>query len=36
MATVLSVFDFDFEFMKGSSKSLPDLLTLEFLRGKNE
>ena len=29
---ILSVFDFDIEFIKGSSNSLPDFLTREFLQ----
>ena len=30
---ILSVFDFDIEFINGSSNSLPDFLTREFLQG---
>jgi hypothetical protein len=30
---ILSVFDFDIEFIKGDSNSLPDFLTREFLQG---
>ena len=33
--TILSVFDFDIQFIKGSNNSLPDYLTKEFLQGKN-
>ena len=33
---ILSVFDFDIEFIKGSNNSLPDFLTREFLQEKNE
>ncbi|KAL3533406.1 hypothetical protein ACH5RR_006927 [Cinchona calisaya] len=32
---ILSIFDFDIEFIKGSSNSLPDYLTREFLQGRN-
>jgi len=31
---ILSVFDFDIEFIKGTSNSLPDFLTREFLQGR--
>ena len=31
---ILSAFDFDIEFIKGESNSLPDFLTREFLQGK--
>jgi len=30
--TILSVFDFDIEYIKGTSNSLPDYLTREFLK----
>ena len=30
---ILCIFDFDIEFIKGSSNSLPDFLTREFLQG---
>jgi len=33
---ILSTFDFDIEFIKGSNKSLPDFLTREFLQGKSD
>lgn len=33
---ILSVFDFDIEFIKGSQNSLPDFLTREFLQGQHE
>ena len=29
---ILSVFDFDIEYIKGTSNSLPDYLTREFLQ----
>jgi len=32
---ILSAFDFDIEFIKGSNNSLPDFLTREFLQGKS-
>ena len=32
--TILSVFDFEIEFIKGDSNSLPDFLSREFLQGK--
>ena len=32
--TILSVFDFEIEFIKGDSNSLPDFLLCEFLQGK--
>ena len=32
---IMSVFDFDIEYIKGESNSLPDFLTREFLQGKN-
>ena len=31
---ILSVFDFEIEFIKGSSNVLPDFLSREFLQGK--
>ena len=31
---ILSVFDFDIEYIKGESNSVPDLLTREFLQGR--
>ena len=31
---ILSVFDFEIEFIKGSSNVLPDFLSREFLKGK--
>ena len=31
--TILSVFDFEIEFIKGSSNVLPDFLSREFLQG---
>ena len=31
---ILSVFDFEIEFIKGSSNDLPDFLSREFLEGK--
>nr|KYP66499.1 Enzymatic polyprotein [Cajanus cajan] len=31
--TILSVFDFDIEYLKGTSNSLPDYLTREYLQG---
>ena len=33
---ILSTFDFDIEFIKGSNNSLPDFLTREFLQGKSD
>jgi len=33
---ILSVFDFEIEFIKGENNSLPDFLTREFLQGKND
>lgn len=33
---ILSVYDFDIEFIKGTNNSLPDFLTREFLQGSNE
>jgi len=33
---ILSAFDFDIEFIKGSNNSLPDFLTREFLQGKSD
>nr|KYP37097.1 polyprotein [Cajanus cajan] len=33
---ILSVFDFDIEYIKGTSNTLPDYLTREFLQGKTE
>ena len=33
---ILSAFDFDIEFIKGDSNSLPDFLTREFLQGKSD
>ena len=32
---ILSAFDFDIEFIKGTNNSLPDFLTREFLQGKS-
>jgi hypothetical protein len=32
---ILSIFDFDIEYIKGSQNSIPDFLTSEFLQGKN-
>jgi hypothetical protein len=32
---ILSIFDFDIEYIKGSQNSIPDFLTREFLQGKN-
>ena len=31
---ILSIFDFEIEFIKGSSNVLPDFLSREFLQGK--
>ena len=31
---ILSIFDFDLEYIKGSQNSIPDFLTREFLQGK--
>jgi hypothetical protein len=31
---ILSIFDFDIEYIKGSQNSIPDFLTSEFLQGK--
>jgi len=33
---ILSAFDFDIEFIKGESNSLPDFLTRKFLQGKSD
>ncbi|KAK8921424.1 hypothetical protein KSP39_PZI020273 [Platanthera zijinensis] len=33
---ILSVFDFDIEYVKGSDNSLPDFLTREFLQGNEQ
>jgi len=33
---ILSAFNFDIEFIKGSNNSLPDFLTREFLQGKSD
>jgi len=33
---ILSAFDFEIEFIKGSANSLPDFLTREFLQGKSD
>jgi len=33
---ILSAFDFEIEFIKGSNNSLPDFLTREFLQGKSD
>jgi len=33
---ILSAFDFDIEFIKGSDNSLPDFLTRDFLQGKSD
>ena len=33
---ILSAFDFEIEFIKGSTNSLPDFLTREFLQGKSD
>jgi len=33
---ILSAFDFDIEFIKGSNNSLPDFLAREFLQGKRD
>jgi hypothetical protein len=32
---ILSIFDFDIEYIKGSQNSIPGFLTREFLQGKN-
>jgi hypothetical protein len=32
---ILSIFDFDIEYIKGSQNSIPDFLTREFLQGRN-
>jgi hypothetical protein len=32
---ILSIFDFNIEYIKGSQNSIPDFLTREFLQGKN-
>jgi hypothetical protein len=32
---ILSIFDFDIEYIKGSQNSIPDFVTREFLQGKN-
>ena len=31
---IMSIFDFEIEFIKGDSNSLPDFLSREFLQGK--
>ena len=31
---ILSVFDFDIQYIKGENNSLPDFLTREYLQGK--
>jgi len=33
---ILSAFDFDIEFIKGNTNSLPDFLIREFLQGKSD
>ena len=33
--SILSVFDFDIEYIKGSQNSIPDFLTREFLHNKD-
>ena len=33
---ILSIFDFEIQFIKGSNNSLPDYLTREFLKGNAE
>jgi hypothetical protein len=33
--SILSVFDFDIEYIKGSQNSIPDSLTREFLQSKD-
>ena len=33
--SILSIFDFDIEYIKGSQNSIPDFLTREFLQGKS-
>jgi len=33
---ILSAFDFEIEFIKGNTNSLPDFLTREFLQGKSD
>ena len=33
---ILSAFDFDIEFIKGSTNSLPNFRTREFLQGKSD
>ena len=32
--SILSIFDFDMEYIKGSQNSIPDFLTRKFLQGK--
>jgi hypothetical protein len=32
---ILSIFDFDIEYIKGSQNSIPNFLIREFLQGKN-
>ena len=32
---IMSIFDFDIEYIKGESNHLPDFLTREFLQGKH-
>ena len=34
MAGYLSVFDFDIEYIKGETNSIPDFLTCELLQGR--
>ena len=33
--SILSIFDFDIEYIKGSNNSIPDFLTREFLQAKH-
>jgi hypothetical protein len=33
--SILSIFDFDIEYIKGSQNSIPDFLTHEFLQSKD-
>jgi hypothetical protein len=33
--SILSIFDFEIEYIKGSQNSIPDFLTLEFLQNKD-
>jgi hypothetical protein len=33
---ILSIFDFDIEYIKRSQNSIPNFLTSEFLQGKND